>query len=77
MRFIIVGDLSAPLDKKDVTELFSKFSTVGVKADERIMLNWRVVDTSNDNRTVCVFGGGASYDAANVFAEYCNENYVT
>ena len=73
-RYQIIGDLTAPTEMKDVTNLFRDYSETSVKDDERIILNWRVI-YKKTGRTVAVFGGGAAYDAASVFQRYCEENY--
>jgi hypothetical protein len=74
VRFEVIGDLSAPSEVKDVTHIYANYSENGVKEDEKIHLNWRVIDVVS-GRTVAVFGGGAGYDAASVFKNYCEENY--
>lgn len=73
-QFEVIGDLAAPNDVKDVTSIFRKYAKNGVKDDEHIFLNWRVVSTET-GRTMAVFGGGAGYDAACVFKDYCEANY--
>ena len=72
-RFSIIGDLTAK-EERDITNIYRRHSMYGVRGDEKISLNWRVVD-NRTKRTICVFGGGAGYDAACVFKEYCEEYY--
>ena len=65
-KYEVRGDSTAPIWQRDVTKCYDTVE------DERIYLNWRVVDTST-GRTMAVFGGGAGYLAATVFKEYIEE----
>jgi len=72
--FKVLGDLRIDANGKDVSDLYRNNSSHGLKSDETIHLSWRVISTKT-GRTICVFGGSAAYDAANVFCEYCIDNY--
>lgn len=73
-RFEAVGDLAAPDEVKNVTDIYKVYAKLGIKEDEKIVLNWRVI-AKDTGRTLAIFGGGAGYDAACVFADYCEGNY--
>ena len=73
-RFEVLGDLGLDTEGKNVTNLYRDHSTHGIKDDERIVLNWRVI-SKRTGRTMAVMGGPSGFDAANVFCSYCEENY--
>lgn len=73
-RFEVLGDLRATEEQKDISIIFRNHSVKGLQFDEKIYISWRVVNKET-GRTLCVFGGGAAFDAASVFKNYCEENY--
>jgi 2-phosphoglycerate kinase len=73
-RFAVSGDLFADMEKRDISDIYRNHSEHGLKDDETIFLNWRVI-RKETGRTMAVFGGGAGHDAAHVFKEYCENNY--
>ena len=71
-KYVAIGDLKADTKQRDVTEIYQLYSASGLRADETIYLNWRVINTEN-KRTVAIFGGPSGYQAARVYADFCNK----